>query len=367
LTRAALAALLAVVVCGCGKDSNPAPKAPPVPRTPPSSFVGVVADDVYDGPPAYRDRTLARIRASGAGLIRQTFDWSAIETAPGKYDFSGLDRYVAAVAGQRLRLLPILFRPPRFRSSAPERGAKRGVYPPEHPEDLGRFAAALVHRYGPQGDFWREHGDLPALPIRDWQVWNEPNFPFYWPSGPDPAAYVRLLRATGGAIHSVDPGAKVVSAGLASSHQGVPFDRFVEGMYAHGAKEALDVFALHPYAVDVPGVVNAADHTRELLAHLGHAPPIWVTELGWATGGPSSPFTVDETEQAGRVRRALGELARKRRALGLLGVVYFNWRDLPAPRGGGDFFGFHTGLLREDGSAKPALEAFREAARRIQR
>jgi hypothetical protein len=198
-------------------------------------------------------------------------------------------------------------------------------------------------------------------------VWNEPNFPFYWPSGPDPAAYVRLLRATGDAIHSVDPGAKVVSAGLASSHGGVPFDRFVEGMYEHGAKAALDVFALHPYAADVPGVVNAAEHTRELLGRLGHAPPIWVTELGWATGGPSSPFTVDETEQAGRVRRALGELARKRRTLGLQGVVYFNWRDLPAPRGGGDFFGFHTGLLREDGSAKPALKAFRETASRIRR
>ena len=52
-------------------------------------------------------------------VARQTFDWARIERAPGRYDLSFYDRYVAALARRHLRLLPILFNPPPFRSSAP--------------------------------------------------------------------------------------------------------------------------------------------------------------------------------------------------------------------------------------------------------
>jgi phage tail protein X len=327
----------------------------------------MVADDVLVGDPASRDRELKRQTAAGVGLIRLTIAWSGIETAPGRYAFGSLDAQVAATARRHIELLPILFAPPPFRSSAPNQGARRGTYPPARPADMARFAAVLVRRYGPRGRFWSAHPDTPKVPIRRWQVWNEPNLPVYWPPGPDPSAYARLLTATARGIKAGDPAAEVISAGLAQSRLGVPFDEFVRGMYRAGAGKAIDSFALHPYARDALGVLHAVRHTRALLAQLGEHTPIRVTELGWASGGPRSPFTVGEQGQASRIRRALVELASRRRELGVEGVVYFNWKDSQPFAGGHDFFGLHTGLLREDGTAKPALSAFSKAAARVAR
>ena len=55
-------------------------------------------------------------------------------------------------------------------------------------------------------------------------------------------------------------------------------------------------------------------------------------------------------------------LAARRESLGLRGVVYFNWRDLPIAPGGEDYFGLHSGLVDRQNRAKPALGAFERAA-----
>ena len=108
--------------------------------------------------------------------------------------------------------------------------------------------------------------------------------------------------------------------------------------------------------------VGAARDTADLLDELGSSPSIWITEVGWASGGPASPFTVGERGQAERVRQALGWLSRSREELGLLGVIYYSWRDAPVYEGGQDFFGLHTGLLDIEGRPKSALSAYRAAA-----
>ena len=49
-----------------------------------------------------------------------------------------------------------------------------------------------------------------------------------------------------------------------------------------------------------------------------------------------------------------------RSKLKLRGVVYYAWRDgAPYPPLFKDFWGLHTGLLSLTGSAKPALNAFK--------
>lgn len=232
---------------------------------------------------------------------------------------------------------------------------------------MGRFAAALVRRYGPEGSFWEADPELPRMPIRSWQVWNEPSIPVYWPSGPNPAAYVRLLRATSRAIKQADRGAEIVSAGLAQSRLGVPFGRFVSGMYAAGAAGTFDTFALHAYARSESGVLSAIDAARGRIAANGDRARIWVTEIGWASGGPRSPFTVGERRQARLIGRMIGAIGRSRGRLGVRGVVYFNWRDSRPFAGGHEFFGLHTGLLRRNGTAKPALSAYARAARLLRR
>ena len=334
-----------------GTDREPSGPKPP--------FFGVVAEDVLAGDADYRRAMLARQRAAGVRLIRQTFHWDRIEPSPGRYDFREYDAYVTDVARAGIDLLPILFTPPPFRATG---GGARGTYPPDRPQDMGEFASRLVRRYGPDGQFWASHPDLPYHPIRAWQVWNEPNLPVYWPNGPDPAEYVELLQAVARAVKREDPRAAVVSAGLSESSQGIPFEDFVSGMFEAGADESLDVFALHAFARDAAGSVAAAKTTRSLLTELHSKAPIWVTEVGWASGGPASPFTSDEQGQAERIRAALGALVRRRAELGLLGVIYFNWRDAPVYEGGQDFFGLHTGLVDAEGNPKPALDAYRSVA-----
>jgi hypothetical protein len=134
-------------------------------------------------------------------------------------------------------------------------------------------------------------------------------------------------------------------------------------MFEAGGGDALDVFALHAFARDAAGSVGAAETGRQLLSELGSDVPIWITEVGWASGGPASPFTSGPEGQAERIRTALRAFARRREELGLHGVIYFNWRDAPAYEGGQDFFGLHTGLLDIDGDPKRALDAYRSVAR----
>ncbi len=360
LLALASAAVALAAALGCGNDHADEQRSP---QALPRDFIGIVAEDALAAVPRERRRILRRLHAAGVGLIRQTFDWARVERAPGRYELAALDAYVAATASARIEVLPVLFNPPGFRSSAPRRGAGRATYPPKSPASLGRFAATLARRYGPKGSLWRTRPRLPRVPIRSWQVWNEPNLPTYWGGDPDPPAYARLLAAAKRALKAVDPHAEVVSAGLPESRLGIPFEQFVRRLYEAGAADSLDVFALHPYAADAGGALRAVERTRELLDELDAHAPIWVTELGWASGGPRSPFTVGERGQAARVGAVLRDLVDQRRALGVRGVVYFNWRDAPPYPGGQDFFGLHTGLLRRNGSPKPAFDSFRAAVR----
>jgi hypothetical protein len=356
----ALAACLAVLAA-LSSGSNEAGERKAGPSR---DFLGLVAEDAWGKPGAYRRQNLDRLRSTGAGIVRQTFDWGRIERTPGRYDLSFYDAYVAALAKRQLRLLPILFGAPRFRSSAPAE-PRRGTYPPRQPADMGEFGALLARRYGPGGSFWRENPGVPRLPVRSWQVWNEPNLPVYWPSGPDAAEYVALLRATGRGIRRVDPGAEIVTAGLPDSRLGVPLRDYVAAMYGAEGAGAFDALAVNPYGLDAHGVLDTVRAVRAVAAENGDNPAVWVTELGWATGGPPSDFKVSEARQAELLEKTVLALARRRDELRVRGVVYFNWRDSTPYAGGRDFFGLHTGLLRLDGSAKPALSAYKKVAKRL--
>ena len=79
--------------------------------------------------------------------------------------------------------------------SAPIRGAARSA----SYADFGRFVAALIGRYGPEGSFWTGNPSLPKRPIEAWQLWNEPNLRGLWGR----AERRRVLRDAegGGAMH----------------------------------------------------------------------------------------------------------------------------------------------------------------------
>lgn len=367
----ALALTATLTGCGAGEESATSPGGKPADQVisyAPSSrtFVGISASEVLPLPAAEQRDVLHAQAAAGIGLFRQTFRWDEIEPSPGEYHWDMHDGLVAAAAENGIRVLPIVFATPKSEAADPKPGAKvtpTTTMPPRDPQAFADFATVLAKRYGPGGTFWKAHPDLEALPIRSWQVWNEPNLKAYWGGRPNQNEYLELLTATGRALHAVDPQAEIVTGGVPESKLGIPLDDYVTLLARAGAKGTFDTLAIHPYARTPDGAIAAVVHAREILDRAGFTDVgVWVTEIGWATGAQKSDFTVGPKTQAAYIAEFLSRSAALAPKLKLRGIAYYAWRDVKPYPGGKDFWGLHTGLNDIDGTAKPSLAAFTSAA-----
>jgi hypothetical protein len=351
---AAVAALLAV---GATAALAQAPNRPAPPRGAPSDFVGMVSEDAFANPGAYRDAQLATEASLGVRLVRQTLDWAQIEVAPGTYDFSVYDSFVGDAARAGIEVLPILFHAPAFRA----RQSTTLAYPPTKYSDLGDFGAVVVKRYGRNGTFWNDHPDIPKTPVRAVQNWNEPNLKAYWGGKPNAKQYAALLKASYRPIKAADRSIEIVSAGMPQSRIGVKLQKFIPAMYRAGAKRYFDTLAINPYGRTANAVIKNIQTMRDIMRKNHDSAKIWATELGWSDTGPRSPQRVGAKGQATQVDKMVRLMVRNRRKLGIRGFVYFGWRDAAPYLGGTDFWGLHTGLLTLDGQPKPAYAAFQKA------
>lgn len=335
----------------------------------PAGFVGLYGDDSFFGGSGYREAQMSMQERSGVQTVRQPFEWWRVERTPGHFDWSDYDAYVADAATAGLQILPVLMGPPQFRSSRPPGSRSRAMFPPKRNSDFARFAAAAVRRYGDGGSFWSLRADLPYAPIRAWQVWNEPNIPNFWRSGPNAAQYIALLSDASRAIRAMDPSAEVVAAGLPNSNLGVPFLTYLAHMYKAGAKGTFDTLAIHPYSPNADGLLRLVEQARTLMDKNGDRKArIWITEFGWSTGGDASAFRVSRKGQAGRIAETLSGLVAERHALRLRGFVIFKWKDSTATTDtGGDPWPLHTGLLDNDGFPKPGYWTFARAIHGLSR
>ncbi|HST56858.1 MAG TPA: hypothetical protein VLJ42_13305 [Solirubrobacteraceae bacterium] len=289
-----------------------------------------------------RALALARIRATGATVVRVGVDWhdwvdahppagfDARDPASPSYRFERVDAAVrdAVAAGEQPLL--VVSHAPAF-AEAPHRWAYAygGSWAPD-PAALEAFATALARRY--DGSFPDPLAPGRSLPrVSMFQAWNEPNLARYlepqwvvqnghW-SAFSPLLYRQLLNAFYAGVKSVQPAALVVAAGVAPNGepdgQGrmAPL-RFLEGMLclSAGANHPcadpphFDVLSFHPLSVGDPDVpassslnVSIADTSKvtSLLARarrrhtaLPDGPkPVWVTELNWTSAPSSSSST----------------------------------------------------------------------------
>jgi hypothetical protein len=350
---AAVASLLAV---GATAAYAQAPNRPAPPRGAPSDFVGMVSEDAFADPGSYRDAQLATMASFGVRTLRQTFNWSQIETSPGSYDFSVYDSFVGDAARAGITVLPILFRAPAFRGG----GSSAIANPPRKYSDLGDFGAVVVKRYGTNGTFWNDHPDIPKTPIRAVQNWNEPNLKAYWSGKPNAKQYTALLKAAYKPIKAADRSIEIVTAGMPESRIGVKLNKFIPAMYKAGAKKWFDTIAINPYGRTAGAVMKNIKNVRDIMRQNHDGARIWATELGWSDTGPASPQRVGAQKQATEITKLVKLMVSQRRGLKLRGFVYFGWRD-GAPYAGKDFWGLHTGLLDIDGQPKPAYSAFQKA------
>jgi hypothetical protein len=316
----------------------------------PRGFFGVQS---WGTPTATEFDAMGRSRVD---VFRFNLEWSSVEPFPGRRAWGRYDEVVAGAARNAIRLLPVLYGSPPF-------AAVRSTDPPMTPSArtaFSRFVADAVRRYGPGGAFWREHPELPYFPVATWQVWNEPNFGAYWFGRPNPRQYLTLVRLTRTAVRGVDPRARIALAGLPESRGGMPIARYLTGLYAvRGASRLFDVVAVNPYALDQRGVVGAVKRVRTIMdRHRDRRTPIWVTEIGWATGGPRSPFRTSTQGQAALLARSYRAGLRLHSRYRLEMMVWFSWRDRSLYAGEGDWWAPHTGLFSLSGAAKPAWRAF---------
>jgi len=329
----------------------------------PAGFVGMTSEDVLAGGSGYRAQTLSTQRASGIGLLRQKFDWAVIESSPRRYELGWYDGYVLDAARHGMRVLPILFNAPSF--YVRQRG--RAACPPRRMAAMGRFARKLVRRYGPRGSLWRQNPGVRKVPIKSWQIWNEPNLRIYWCGRPRARAYARMLRVVGKSIRRVHRRAEIVTAGLPPSELSgtVPLPRYIRQLYRAGGRRWFSTLAINSYAKNHRELGRLLRGVRRIMNRHGDwRARIWLTELGWGDSGPRHRFVVGARGQAKRIARSFRYLRRSRGRLRLRGVVYYSWRDgHPYPPNYKDMWGLHTGLLRVDGSPKPAYRAFRRAVR----
>ena len=186
--------------------------APAQARSVPRGWLGVQADGPLSEPGNAFASEWGLMAASGVENVRVAFDWRAAQpTAGGPIDFAATDAAVAAAAQQRLPVLPVVHRTPGWAAARPGDGAASA---PRGTAAYTSYLTALVGRYGPSGSLWAERPQLPRVPIRAWQIWNEPNLTRYWTSQPFARPYVKLLRASRRALRAADPGSRTILAGL---------------------------------------------------------------------------------------------------------------------------------------------------------
>ncbi|MFF9912681.1 cellulase family glycosylhydrolase [Streptomyces sp. NPDC013457] len=310
----------------------------------------------------------------GARWVRADLLWSNVQPdGPDAYHWEAFDRVVAAVTERDLTLLPVLGFTPEW--ARPADCAEKQCRPAD-PAEFAAFAGAAAARYAPRG-------------VHTWEVWNEPNLAQAWAPAPDEGTYTALLRATSRALRESDPEAYVILGGLAATTTkdgDISQTAFLQGVSARGGNHLVDAVGYHPYTYPFLAssvtewgtpwerIDSARDSLRSVLVANGTPKlPVWITEFGAPTNGPGTasdgrPGTVGaDTTHVPEARQAqiAADAVRTAAATPLVGaLIWYAERDLGTDRRDSENF---YGLRRADGSAKPALDALRDAIAHLNR
>jgi hypothetical protein len=364
---------LIVATCLLAALLAAAPSAEAAKRRVPRGFFGTIFDGpVKDAAAPLVTQEFGRMASSGVESVRTNFFWSEGQPSPGVTDFSRTDALVREAATHGLSLLPVVTASPRWARQYP---SKTGS-PPKRVADYTAYLEALVKRYGPKGTFWTEATDVPKRPIREWQIWNEPELPYQWHRPANKGfksvapAYGALLRASRHKLKGLDGGAKVVLAALTNKSW-----NDLATLFAHGRiRRQFDVAGLNAYSKKSADFMVIAEAFRKVLRRNGHkGTPIWVTEFTApaAKGRIRIPsyqarFVTTDRGMASLLKSAYGRFAtRGLRRFGIKRAYWYTWASSYRAGQTLGFFEF-AGLRRLSGGAlsdRPALRSFRAAAR----
>ncbi len=185
------------------------------------------------------------------------------------------------------------------------------------------------------------------------KFWNEPNNQSHWDFHLDPgwAQYGEMTRRAARAVRIAAPGVTRVLGGMS------PIDpSFLRLMAGHGTLDEIDVVAVHGFPLDWNHWQINEWPAKIAEIEIETTKRVWVTEVGVST------FGADEVQLFGLQRTT--ELLRDRVGR----VFWYSLLDLPQSWGattrhreseGSSYYRhFYMGLVRPDGTPKPAAAAF---------
>jgi Glycosyl hydrolase catalytic core len=240
-------------------------------------------------------------------------------------------------------------------------------------EDRGDYAVSWAHAHGINciGVIYL-NPDSPGTGCDEIELDNEP----YW-ENVDPIDWARQALAVAKTLRARGIDKPILLPLLAEGYGAASFDGTGDYRYDGVTKpwvewlnegapdiwQYVDGFSIHPYSPTSQWTPTAMNDVRAELQAIPAAAnkPFWITEFGWATGGPSGGWAVTEANQAGWLATAIDQLKARSdvAAIVVYQLVDQDTSDTTTSEA-------HYGLLRTDGSAKPAYAVVRQAARASQ-
>jgi polysaccharide biosynthesis protein PslG len=300
-----------------------------------------------------QDVQLDKAVSLGVQRVRVDFEWKNIQPRnDGKYNWAYLDAFVAKVNARKLKILGIIDYAPAWAAGPCAAGTN---CPPANPEVFGAFAGKVAERYRGMG-------------VINWEIWNEPNNAFFWGGKADCNAYSANLKAANIAIKKVVPGAGIISGGMSPAStdgKNISPTDFLSCMYRNGVGRYFDALGHHPYTFPLLAstkynawaqMSTMSTNLRSIMIANGDAGKrIWLTEFGAPTSGPNPAYYVSEAMQSTLMADAL-KLYGTYDWAGP--IFWYTFQDSGTSKTTNENF---FGLLRYDGSEKPAFTTYKNA------
>ena len=292
-------------------------------------------------------RDLELLKTNGIHELRVGFPWREMQPKKHKYDWSFWDDFVHMAADEYdVHLIPYVCYTPLWASSSTN--ADYWQQPPKDEDQFANFMKQLVSRYGSR--------------IHSWEIWNEPDNPYYWRGSVE--QFADLLRAGAQVVHAADPTAKTVTGGLAWNMD------FLEALLVNPGISNMDVINLHNYnetwtSEPLERIPDSVGRVSDLIHQHGQHQEIWLGEVGYSdfhrgsfvSGQYIAHFENEHTPQAQAA--SLFRVMTLASASGKVSLVaWYRLHDLPwTPTDIGDQNNSCLGLLDTNNAAKPALHA----------